>query len=485
MSLRKQLTLRRVLALFLLSVVALNIIGLGSFFMMNLRATQTLAFSYEEEDLQQFLDNDLRNISVILASGSGSGASSLKTSGSLTVTLDRILVRASTLPYHPKEFPTSQPMLHNIFSSPEKITRFALQSNAGFGSAMFSIKGIDAVNALYSLAEETNETSEAAGENTVGDEKFAVDDLKADTEYNPNTTSLVTNLTSQVGYIENQTVEPAYQDYAQFLYTNDSHDAMVGAKADDEKKHNILISGFTNVEDTILGILKDNIAAAYSTSSNILTADDVTVVDYTLNHANMTAYLSEHLIQKVRDAVKDYEKSIEVRTAMHIFGIKLFTARAAPSTDFSLSRFRSHVGNVIRFGQARVSAALTDVKKVGGTIKRKVTTFASNLNTAKDKVLNFGKGLINGALAKMGEIKKSIGDTLHSFGQKFSAAVTPMIKGVKGFVSKGFNTITGALKGITSFIPIIILAMVGGLGAVLVVLFLMNRKRAPPEVMPY
>ncbi|MFX0065981.1 MAG: hypothetical protein ACFFC7_27765 [Candidatus Hermodarchaeota archaeon] len=105
MSLHKQLTLRRVLALFLLSVVALNILGLGSFFMMNLRVTQTLAFSYEEEDLQQFLDNDLRNISVILSGSSAAvnakvvGTGSI--SGPLTITLDRVLVRASTLPYHP------------------------------------------------------------------------------------------------------------------------------------------------------------------------------------------------------------------------------------------------------------------------------------------------------------------------------------------------------------------------------------------------
>lgn len=478
MNFRAKITLQRIVALFLFSVIALQIGAMGSFFTIQLTTTETLAIKYEETDIQQFLDNDLRNVSVILESSSAGMGASLKSPTSIT--LDKILIRASTLPYDPKEFPTTSKMLHNIFSTPEKIKHYALR-HSNLGGTEASLSGIDA---LLSLAEETNETSEAVGENVVTGEKFAVEDLVAETEYNANTSLLITNLTHQVGYLTNQSVEPAYQDYAEFLYSNDSNDAIAGTDADDKKDHNILISGFINTEESILDILKSNIAVAYSTSSNILTKDDVTVIDYTLHHANMTNYLSQHFIEKAREAVDDYEESLEAKIEAKLFGLKVFTARAAPSAGI-LSGFTNAIGKVLNFGKAVVSAPLTQIKKVGGVIKKKVTSVASNVQAAGTSALNFGKGILNAAMAKMTEIQKTIGTKIASFGQSIKLGVTNLVKQGQGLVSKGFNTVMGAVKGISQFLPMIILAVAVGLGAVLIILLLMSRKRAPPEVMPY
>ncbi|PWI49503.1 hypothetical protein CEE45_01545 [Candidatus Heimdallarchaeota archaeon B3_Heim] len=479
---------KKAFAFLLFLVFAVQIVAFGSFFTLNLTTNQAFAVKYEETDIQQFLDSDIRNVTVILADASavGSGA---RISSPMTLTLDRIAIRASTLPYHPKAFPTSSRMLHNIFPTSESIARFAtLRSSLGGGGASFqsieSIKSIDAVNALLSLAEDTNATSESVGENTVSDEKFAVEDLKAETEYNINTTAVVTDLTSQIGYLENQSVESAYQDYASFLYSNDSVDAIAGSEADEEKNHDLLISGFDNTEDAVLSILKSNIAADYSTASNILTADDVTVVDYAVHHANMTNYLSSALVEKVRDAVTDYEDSLEANIAATIFGFKIYTAKAATTAGI-LAGFRSAVGRVISFGQAVVSTPLREVKKIGGSIKRTVTSYASKVGEAGSSALNIGKGFLTSALSKLGSISKSIGDKVGSFAQNVKVGVTGAVKGVKGFVSKSFNAVLGSVKSLFSFIPMLILLMVGGVGAVLVVIFLMNRKRAPPEVMPY
>ncbi len=506
---------------FFIMMFLIGLFGLGVSF--ETKITTTLALPEPEAgDVAGFFDAEAVNITFSIAPAVSVASANLQSSdqGGQVYHLSRVLVRSGTVPYSVFELPDNGPYLHNakpeflrlywqyvrltgqrdIFSLKKDITRYitAVSTNnlEGYGFNPHDLRDRQLMNILGALAT-ANDTAEAAGYALVGEDDVPIADLRGQEEeagYNISDTSIS---------VFSAELDPTFQEFSDELSGNTSETDLVSAsEVDDAEKSDFVISGFQNLEqEGFLDTLAANIAANYSVEPS-----QITILDYEVQSANLTQYLSENFINTIREAITEANENTQAQSIINIWGFKIKGA-VVPVSGGLFDAIKNTVGKVYKLGKAVVSTPLKKVADaVSSTAKKvipkKVTNVLSDVAGKISKGLNTGKAVVRAALSKVTDIPKSIGSTvgryasytktrLVNLGKSVWGGVTKTVGGVvasgKKFISDSFNTVQKMIPSVKFNMTTLLLALGAGIVALIIILVLFNRlgAGAPRRVQPY
>jgi hypothetical protein len=439
----------------------------------------TLALSDPEPgDITSFFDTEAVNISYTIAPSTSAVLSKILTTNQIFHD-DRALVRAGTMAYDLFEFDESTdiPMLHK--ASPKFLKNYynigkltgeyrlnkignmvdSFQNYQKGVQPSFKIAGLSDLSdsqhfeLMASLSVLTlDNTSETAGYNVVGKEKVAVSDLRGKTRYEVNVSD--SNQT-----IFSAALDASFQQFAKELAGNNSDtDFIKASEVDDEKNKHLIISGFIDIEKNgLFDILKANYAVQHSTSADPVTPDRITILDYTVNSANLTKYISTGFRDRIISALE--EDKVTTNGAYSILGFKFvkfkFVTPANAKLAWGLSSFTNTIGKVFTDAKAVVSAPLTPivntVKSVinvaGTTVKDVINKPLDAIKGAVDTSVDLGKSLLRGGLS-FSEAERIRAQNLMKLGNTrpyISSVTTPFVRETKNVLGGGDNSEGGVL----------------------------------------
>jgi hypothetical protein len=317
-----------------------------------------------------------------------------------------------------------------------------------------------------------NDTAEAAGYSLQFNEKISYDDLEGDNEY----------IFSPSNYSVWYDVEPQYAELIEALSTNDTGDEFLqdGVNADDIKRYQWIVTGFPDVEEAVLDILKSNIAANLSTSADYISPERITVIDYVLNNSIMNIYFSAHFAEAVRDQVDDVlTGSGSAALTLSIFGIKFNLGNTLVPVSAMPASIQGNIledigGQILNIGKAIVSVPMTILEEAKDIlIDKPLEAIGGGIKEAA----SFVKGAFDSVLSAPGNFIKTVGNTAGDFVAKAGPAVTNLVGEGGKLVGGAFNGIIGGAKSIIGqFTPIIIIVGIVGVGFILVFLVMQSRK---------
>ena len=437
------------------------------------------AAKFDESDVVQFLDSELDNVSVLIedADAAGMGASSAPSGKVLN--LGSVNIRASTAAYElgsalidgsymhmaNRQFLNAYYQYARLTNNYNLKTAFASIS-AGMGSS------VSATSALLSIMAD-NDTAEPTGYQDSFSEKVSYDDLEGDTEYT----------FSPANYTDWGTPEPKYSDLIESLAENDTGEDLLDPDfdANDETNYKFVVTGFDDLEESVLEVLQANVAANQITASDYITADRITILDYDLVNATMANYFSQDFFESVRDTIDaQLEADASGIMLISIFGFQiqmkgLVTPVKALPSAVQVDILKGITGTIMNIGKAVVSLPMrikeTLIDKPLAAIKGGIT-----------KAVSVGKGILNQIVSAPGNFVKTVKNQAKDFVSFAKPVVTSLVKGGTKLVSKGFNGLMGGIKGIfgSLTVPLVIIGIVG-LGLVLAY-FYINRRQT--EIVP-
>ncbi|MFW9990926.1 MAG: hypothetical protein ACFFD4_02580 [Candidatus Odinarchaeota archaeon] len=460
----------RIRQLFFLAVAMiflLQALGTGSTIV---QTTEVAALDLEENDFGSFLTTYLDNVTAELPSSALNSNS--RVSGKIAgtggiITLGRVSVAASTVDYSRSEFikdhGNDYVTLHSLSKQQIKqVVQFreflAVNQELGF-------KGkLSAISSLTAMSTAANDTAERAGVNYAFSDSYRLKDILPKDE----SQQIQMNI-SDYTYFP-QPLPEFYSYYGDLAKTSKIDDNVDPAE---KQKYNSHVGIIPNIEFSMLEILKSNIAANYSTATNIIDPDDVTILDYDFNASDpkagvMEVYISEHFAT----ALKKVLTGSTTTTRGKIFGITLFTAVVPATALFPFSQ-------VLGFAQSAVGKIGTAITTGANNLKTSISTFGRNLGTfveeAPEKAMNYVSGLYCAGISAASAIPKTMVekgvDIVNTFTNKTGFGVNlkeGLSNGAK-LTTESIGNFVGTLgKSLTSFIPVII---VGGFVLVVAAVF--------------
>ena len=500
---RKIVNKKVVLATLFVALFVLPVLSMGSY--IEYKAQKTFALPEPEEgDIASFFDVLGENITFTIDPPSSQHASNLQLSSLYGVhKISKIRVKSATVPYSIAEMElywdkSSIPTLHN--AKPEFLRAYFTAAkltgeyNLGklfsmafaYKQGTLKLSSTSELASALSVLTTANDTASASGFVDKFEEKYAVTDLRGDTDYS-------INVTDQNETVFDEPLEATYQEFAAELSGNTSETDLISATDVDNKENSVnIVSGFDNTEeDGFLETLRANIAANYSTSSDQIDPSRVHILDYNATAANKTDYLTENFFNRVRQAVEEYQNT-EAQAALVIFGvtIKLGTLPLKKVAALSL---RSVFGRVMRISKTFVSTPLRTASKL---LKKPINSIKSSITSS----VNLAKAHIRRALSR---VKSSpIVKTVSGSARSFVGAVTQVLKDPVGTAKNIGKSIINSAGKITnkaltalskipkafgfSFDKLIILAGIG-LAGLMIFFILYSRLTMPraPKYRPY
>ncbi|MFW9990925.1 MAG: hypothetical protein ACFFD4_02575 [Candidatus Odinarchaeota archaeon] len=344
---------------------------------------------FDEDDIVSFLTTYLDNVTAEISTSalaSNYFARAKLAGGSNVIELGRIGVTASTAAYSRSAFEqvSGRDTLHSISFEQMKAT-----ANL---AARYKLAGLSGSVSLLNIMDTANDTSEAAGTNIVETQEYSINDILPTDDAD----NYQTNITD---YAYWPTAESYYQGYAALLAKNSSDDDFTDDTLSTRNDYNTHASVITDVEFSMLEILKSNIAANYSTTSNIIDPDDVTILDYDFNASDPAAalvdlYLSSGMVNEVREDIAENEKttSFKQQSTILLFGVPLFKSGVVRVS--ARTAYAPELDNVQRISIGRVGVT----KQFTSTTE--ATKLAPLSSTTFSKSINMGRGIAQAALAK-------------------------------------------------------------------------------------
>lgn len=446
-------------------IIALNITAISASF----TTTIEVSASFEDNDLAQFLTVSLSNVTASIDPATAPAGMNYKLSSTTenVIKLDTAIITAGTIAYDRSDFEQQ-----HDYSSFHKVS----ESQVREALALEQLSAYSSFSTLKILSTSVaNDSSEAAGENFVSTEKYSVSDFEADTHIETNSSH----------YTTWPAVEAKYQYFAAELAENATADMFV-SDADEEFQGQLHVSTLDDVEETILSILKENIAANYSTAADIIVPSRVHILDYNFNASNPTAgiidiYISENFQNQVREAADEYIAS-ELRVKMKVFGIEV-SERTYKNAAVSFALLDDALGGVVKFGEVIIS---TPLNLADGAIATVVGVAEGTVDTA----MSIGTGIADACLSAPAVISKTSGDAINAFTS--TTGLGANLGGALGtggkLIGDGLSSIVGGVGGIfSSIISALPLILILGGGALIIGLIVYKKfvMGAPGEYEPY
>jgi hypothetical protein len=431
------------------TVVTIFLVGFvatGSFLQTT---TVAQADVLETNDITEYYTNILDNISYTIDPATSPGLNYKLTGG--VYHLDTARVTASTLAYDRSDFEA----IHG-YNSMHCLPRAQVVEAVRLEQQLL-------MPTLKILAVAVaNDTSEASGENFVVQGNYKVADYIIDEQIDANSSQ----------YLTWPTPEPQYQSLADDLAANLTDSDFVDDVAlTDTAERRMHVSSIDNIEDTQLRILRENIAANYSTTADIIDPSRVHILDYDFNVTDTSAsvldiYISDHIQTMMREQANSYLASVTI--AVKIFGCKVAESHKIMRVNADI--LGGIFGGIMNLAKAVVSAPLTAANTLGNIIK----TTASGL-------VNMPGAIANAALSLPSTITKTIagaaGAGVSTFTQTCGLG-TPgsMVANAGKLGTDAISTIIGGAKSVAtaamSYLPFIV---VGG-GALAIIGLLLYVK---------
>lgn len=506
-----------VLALFVVSLI-----GTSTFYEYNVTPAQALE-DPKPGDVAAFFDAEAVNITYMIEPASSYKISSKLVGEPVVYHLDKVRVKAGTVPYSVFEFDDSvdTPTMHlgtpaflKAYYDVGRLTgEYRLNVIGSWMSPVIdrgdfsplgkvlSPEGAEEVQAALSVLASTNDTSEAAGYALVSEDELSVADLRGTYDYSHNISD--TNITTF-----SANLDPAYARYARALSGNTSETDLINpAEVNDDFEAKSVVSGFGNLEEEgFLETLRANLAVNHTTASDPVSPDRIMVLDYVATQGNVTNYLTQEFANSIRSAVNEAASAASADTTINILGFK-FKAPSKPALSVIpaqayFDELGDGIGSIYRAGKAVISTPLkafmtvtSKAKSIAGDAAKTVEDTLKNglegLKGGVDAALNVGKDISKAALSKFDDIKKSVGD-MSNF---VTSTATNMYKSVEGAVGGAFQKIVDLQKkfedkmfNMVNVIPKtvgnlqwVILAGVGGIAAIIVLFFLGSKFLGSPK----
>jgi len=416
---------------------------------------------FDEEDIASFFTAYLDNVTATIATGSSSFRSKLAGS-SAVITLDHVAVTAGTCAYSRSAFAaiSGRNSLHKI-SSLQLYTAAKLAPRFKFSSS----------SSLLSITTALNDTAESAGENIVDTQKYCINDILP--------TATADNLQTNISdYSYWPSSEPVYQAYAAELAKNSSDGDFSAESLSTDVRYSTHASIIEDVEYSILAILRSNIAANYSTATNIIDPSDVAILDYDFNTSDskagiMEVYVSQDFSNAVKEALSSSTKTIKGK----ILGFTVFT-RVVPAAAFW------PLDQVVGFAQTCVKTVENAGKSLIGGTQKVIKDIGQAIAGAPKTAINYVGGLCTAAASEVGNVYKTLagkaGETLSTFANKtgFGANLKEGLGNAGKLITENASSFIGSVgRSLTSFIPVLI---VGGI--VLLIGFIFYAKVMTPRL---
>lgn len=437
--------MKKINVLLILTLVILTYVGMSSSYTTEVRAS-----SFNENDLAQFLTVTLDNVTVTIDPASSPNLNYKLVGTSSIFTLNSVKVTASTINYNRAEFEKENNIqsFHKV-SETQVLQALELQQLSSY-SQMSTLKILSTAAA--------NDSSEAAGDNFLVNDGYKLSDFRA-------TKQIETN---QSHYTTWPTLETKYQYWANELSKNSTRDMFVTDATEEIKNGQLYVSEIANVEATMLRILRENVAANYSTVSDVIVPSRVHVLDYDFDEDSATAgilnlYMSETLQNKFREAADEYLAET-ITTRFKIFGVCVAESNFK---NVAVSGLFDVFDDVIKVGQTILTAPL----KIPDVV-------VDTLTAGYDAGIDIGAGVVNAGLSIPTVTSKAVGEGINTF--TATTGLGANLGGTLGSAGKlasdSFSSVMGGVQGIFGSVMNILPFLLIFLGVGGIILLILYKK---------